>query len=57
MWWRLDLWFREADRIEEQQRNLQKKFLAQESQFDVVIEDLFNATIKLEEKEKVQYLR
>ncbi len=28
-------------------------YIFQESQFDVVIEDLFNATIKLEEKEKV----
>ncbi len=30
-----------------------KKFQSMESQFDVVVEDLFNASIKLEEKEKV----
>ena len=30
-----------------------KKFTSMESQFDVVVEDLFNASIKLEEKEKV----
>jgi len=44
---------KEADRIEEQLKNLQKKNGVQESQFDVVTEDLFNATIKLEEREKV----
>ena len=32
---------------------LAKKFTSMESQFDVVVEDLFNASIKLEEKEKV----
>merc|ERR1719153_1999824 len=42
-----------ADRIEEQLKNLQKKNGVQESQFDVVTEDLFNATIKLEEREKI----
>jgi len=44
---------KEADKIEDQLRNIQKKMQTQESQFDVVTEDLFNATIKLEEKEKV----
>ena len=34
-------------------REYRRDWLFQESQFDVVIEDLFNATIKLEEKEKV----
>lgn len=43
----------EADKIEEQLKHLTKKFGAQESQFDAVNEDLFNATIQLEEKEKV----
>jgi len=44
---------KEADRIEQQLANMTKKFQSMESQYDVVIEDLFNATIKLEEKEKV----
>jgi len=44
---------READKIEQQLANLTKKFQSMESQYDCVIEDLFNATIKLEEKEKV----
>ncbi|XP_023340117.1 tropomyosin [Eurytemora carolleeae] len=44
---------KEADRIEDQLKNILKKIAAQESQFDVVTEDLFNASIKLEEKEKV----
>jgi len=44
---------KEADRIEQQLANMTKKFQGMESQYDVVIEDLFNATIKLEEKEKV----
>merc|ERR1712223_1364397 len=44
---------KDADRIEEHLRPLQKKMQNAESQFDVVIEDLFNASIKLEEKEKV----
>merc|ERR1712241_1054005 len=43
----------EAERIKTQLSNLTKKFQSMESQFDVVIEDLFNASIKLEEKEKV----
>ena len=33
--------------------NLTKKNQAQESAYDVTIEDLFNATVKLEEKEKI----
>ena len=44
---------KEAEKIEQQLNNLTKKFQSMESQFDVVIEDLFNASIKLEEKEKV----
>lgn len=42
-----------ADKLEEQLRNLQKKYQSIEGQFDVCAEDLFNATIKLEEREKV----
>ena len=42
----------EADKFEEQLRNIQKKMQAMESQFDVCTEDLFNQTIKLEELEK-----
>ena len=42
----------EADKFEEQLRNVQKKMQAMESQFDVCTEDLFNQTIKLEEMEK-----
>eukprot|EP00091_Calanus_sinicus_P008413 TRINITY_DN2049_c0_g1_i1.p1 TRINITY_DN2049_c0_g1~~TRINITY_DN2049_c0_g1_i1.p1 ORF type:complete len:156 (-),score=59.73 TRINITY_DN2049_c0_g1_i1:549-1016(-) len=44
---------KDADKIEQQLANITKKFQSMESQYDVVIEDLFNATIKLEEKEKV----
>jgi len=44
---------KDADKIEDQVKNLLKKIQGQESQFDVNTEDLFNATIKLEEKEKV----
>merc|ERR1712121_177778 len=42
----------EAEKYEEQVRNVQKKMQAMESQFDVCNEDLFNQTIKLEEMEK-----
>ena len=42
----------EADKFEEQLRNIQKKMQAMESQFDVCTEDLFNQTVKLEEMEK-----
>merc|ERR1712083_169616 len=42
----------EAEKYEEQLRNVQKKMQAMESQFDVCTEDLFNQTIKLEEMEK-----
>ena len=42
----------EAEKYEEQVRNLQKKMQAMESQFDVCTEDLFNQSIKLEEMEK-----
>ena len=44
---------KEAERIEQTLANVTKKFTAMESSYDCVIEDLFNATIKLEEKEKV----
>merc|ERR1712242_682874 len=40
----------EAEKFEEQVRNVQKKMQAMESQFDVCTEDLFNQTIKLEER-------
>merc|ERR1712042_236750 len=42
----------EAEKYEEQVRNLQKKMQVMESQFDVCTEDLFNQSIKLEEMEK-----
>eukprot|EP00092_Neocalanus_flemingeri_P006710 GFUD01007248.1.p1 GENE.GFUD01007248.1~~GFUD01007248.1.p1 ORF type:complete len:287 (+),score=110.70 GFUD01007248.1:104-964(+) len=42
----------EAEKFEEQVRNLQKKMQVMESQFDVCTEDLFNQSIKLEEMEK-----
>merc|ERR1711887_253912 len=42
----------EAEKFEEQLRNVQKKMQAMESQFDVCTEDLFNQTVKLEEMEK-----
>lgn len=44
---------KEADRIEEELRHLTKKFGAKESQYDSIVEDLFNASLQLEEKEKV----
>jgi len=44
---------KEAEKVEAQLHNLSKKFQTMESQFDVTVEDLFNASIKLEEKEKV----
>merc|ERR1712061_643240 len=47
------IWLKEAERIEAQLAAVTKKYQSMESQSDVVIEDLFNATIKLEEKEKV----
>ena len=43
----------QADELEEQLRTIQKKFQAVEGQFDCCNEDLFNATIKLEEREKI----
>merc|ERR1712012_1363590 len=43
---------REAEKIEANLANVNKKYTAMES-YDVALEDLFNATIKLEEKEKV----
>merc|ERR1712062_54137 len=42
----------EAEKFEEQLRNIQKKMQAMESAFDVCTEDLFNQTVKLEEMEK-----
>jgi len=42
----------EADKFEEQLRNVQKKMQVMESNFDVCTEDLFNQTTKLEEMEK-----
>ena len=42
----------EAEKYEEQLRNIQKKMQSMESQYDVCVEDLFNQTIKLEEMEK-----
>ena len=42
----------EAEKFEEQVRNIQKKMQAMESQFDVCTEDLFNQSVKLEEMEK-----
>merc|ERR1712002_539176 len=44
---------KQAEQIEITLANMTKKFQSMESQYDCVIEDLFNATIKLEEKEKV----
>ena len=44
---------KEAEKIEQQLATLTKKFQSMESQYDCAVEDLFNATIKLEEKEKV----
>ena len=42
----------EAEKYEEQVRNIQKKMQAMESAFDVCTEDLFNQSVKLEEMEK-----
>ena len=42
-----------AEKLEEQLRTLQKKYQSIEGQFDCCSEDLFHATIKLEEKEKL----
>merc|ERR1711983_322667 len=44
---------KEAEKIEQQLATVTKKYQNMESSFDVAVEDLFNATIKLEEKEKV----
>merc|ERR1711971_1006130 len=44
---------KEAEKIESNLANVNKKYTAMESSYDVALEDLFNATIKLEEKEKV----
>jgi len=43
----------EAEKIEQSLASMQKKYLTQESAYDCAIEDLFNISIKLEEKEKV----
>ena len=43
----------EAEKIEQSLATLQKKYQSQESAFDVAVEDLFNLSIKLEEREKV----
>ncbi|XP_023334591.1 tropomyosin isoform X2 [Eurytemora carolleeae] len=42
----------EAEKYEEQVRNIQKKMQSMEGQFDGCTEDLFNQSIKLEEMEK-----
>merc|ERR1712179_761112 len=42
----------EAEKFEEQVRNIQKKMQGMESAFDVCTEDLFNQSLKLEEMEK-----
>ena len=42
----------EAEKFEEQLRNIQKKIQSMEGQYDACTEDLFNQTIKLEELEK-----
>jgi len=42
----------EAEKFEEQLRNIQKKMQSMEGQFDACTEDLFNQTLKLEEMEK-----
>jgi len=42
----------EAEKYEEQLRNIQKKIQAMEGQYDCCIEDLFNQTVKLEGMEK-----
>ena len=42
----------EAERFEEQVRNIQKKMQRMENAFDVYTEDLFNQSLKLEEMEK-----
>ena len=43
----------EAEKVEQILGSLTKKNQAQESAYDMAVEDLFNQTIKLEEKEKV----
>ena len=48
-----DTYKKDAEKIEVALANVTKKFTAMESSYDVALEDLFNATIKLEEKEKV----
>jgi len=47
------VWCKEAERIEAQLMSITKKYQSMEAQYDCALEDLFNATIKLEEKEKV----
>jgi len=49
----LESYKKEAEKIEMQLATVTKKYQNMESSFDVAVEDLFNATIKLEEKEKV----
>ena len=49
----LEAYRKEAEKIEMQLATVTKKYQNMESSFDVAVEDLFNATIKLEEKEKV----
>jgi len=43
----------EAEKVESSLAAMQKKYQAQESAYDVAIEDIFTQSIKLEEKEKV----
>ena len=43
----------EAEKIEHSLATMLKKYQSQESAYDCAIEDLFNLSIKLEEKEKV----
>ena len=43
----------EAEKIENSLASLQKKYQTQESVYDCAVEELFNLSIKLEEKEKV----
>jgi len=47
------VWVKEAERIESQLMSITKKYQSMEAQYDCALEDLFNATIKLEEKEKI----
>ena len=42
-----------AEKIENSLAGMQKKYQTQESAYDCAVEDLFNLSIKLEEKEKI----